>query len=79
MEFETIYRIPPSHILKTKFHSFGGGVPDSWSHVQYDDPGQFVARYEKQAHTNYDGLQTSDGWKKLDIDGFLVAAEDGLP
>jgi hypothetical protein len=46
--FETIYRIPSSHILKTKFHSYGGGVPDSWSHVEYDDRGQFVARYESR-------------------------------
>jgi len=77
--FETIYRIPPSHTLRTKFHSYGGGVPDSWSHVEYDDRGQFVARYESRAHTNYDGHRTSDGWTKFDIDGVLVASEDGLP
>jgi hypothetical protein len=27
--FETIFRIPSSHILKAKFHSYGGGVPES--------------------------------------------------
>jgi hypothetical protein len=63
---------------KTKFHSYGGGVPESWSHVEYDDRGQFVARYESRAHTN-DGGRISDGWKKFDIDGVLVASEDGLP
>ena len=77
--FETIYRIPSSHVLKTKFHSDGGGVPDSWSHVEYDDGGQFVARYESRAHTKYDGRRTSDGWTKFDIDRVLVASEDGLP
>jgi hypothetical protein len=76
--FETIYRIPSSHVLKTKFHSYGGGVPDSWSHEEYDDEGQFVARYESRAHMN-DGRRTSDGWKKFDLDDVLVASEDGLP
>jgi hypothetical protein len=76
--FETIYRIPSSHVLKTKFHSYGEGVPDSWSHVEYDDGGLFVALYESRARTNYDGGRISDGWKKFDIDGVLVASEDGL-
>jgi hypothetical protein len=77
--FETIYRIPSSHVLKTKFHSYGGGVPDSWSHVEYDDGGQFVARYESRVYTSDDGGRISDGWKKFDIDGVLVASENGLP
>jgi hypothetical protein len=76
--FETIFRIPSSHILKTKFHSYGGGVPETWNHVEYDDQGQFVARYEGRARTNDDGIRTSDGWKKFDIDGVLVASGDDL-
>jgi hypothetical protein len=43
--FETIFKIPSSHILKTKFHSYGGGVPESWRHDEYGDEGEFVARY----------------------------------
>jgi hypothetical protein len=27
--FETIFRIPSSHVLKAKFHSYGAGVPES--------------------------------------------------
>jgi hypothetical protein len=69
-----MYRIPPSHILKTKFHSYGGGVPESWVHVEYDDRGQFVARYEGRSHEDFSGVKTSDGWEKFDIDGLLVAA-----
>lgn len=77
--FETIYRIPSSHILKTKFHTYGGGVPESWSHEEYDDGGEFVARYEGRAHINDDGVRTSDSWKKFDFNDVLVASEGGLP
>ena len=76
--FETIFRIPSSHILQTKFHSYGGGVPESWSHEEYDGGGEFVARYESRVHTNDDGVRTSDGWKKFDLEDVLVA-EDRLP
>ena len=76
---ETIFRIPSSHVLKAKFHSYGAGVPESWSHLEYDGGGEFVARYESRAHTNEDGGRISDGWKKFDIDGVLVASEEGLP
>jgi len=77
--FETLFRIPSTHFLKTKFHSYGGGVPETWSHEEYDEGGQFVARYESRAHQSYDGIRISDGWKKFDIDSVLVASEDGLP
>lgn len=77
--FEMIYRIRPSHVLKTKFHSYGGGMPDSWSHEEYDEQGQFVARYESRAYTGHDGGQISDGWMKFDIDDVAMASEDGLP
>jgi hypothetical protein len=76
--FETIYRIPSSHVLRTESHSRIGGVPDSRSHVEYDDRGHFVARDERRAHTNEDGRRSSDGWKKFAIDGALVAFKDGL-
>ena len=29
--FEEMFRIPRSHVLKAKFHSYGGEVPESWS------------------------------------------------
>jgi hypothetical protein len=77
--FETIFRIPSSHVLKAKFHSYGGGVPESWNHVEYDDHGRFIARYESRAHTNYDGVRTSDGWKKFDYEDVLIASEGDLP
>ena len=77
--FETIFRIPSSHVLKTRFHSYGGGVPENWSHEEYDDGGAFIARYESRVHTNDAGVRTSDGWKKFDFDDVLVAAEDDLP
>jgi hypothetical protein len=76
--FEQMYRIQPSHVLKIKFHSYGGGVPDSWIHVEYDDGGQFVARYDGRSHHNYDGVRTSDGWEKFDIDGVLVGSGNAL-
>src|ERR1700733_12599385 len=75
--FETIFRIPSSHVLKAKFHSYGGGVPESWSHEEYSGRGEFIARYESRAHLNGDGVRTSDGWKKFDFDDVLVASEDG--
>jgi hypothetical protein len=31
------------------------------------------------AAPNYDGVQTSVGWKKFDIDDVLIASEAGLP
>ena len=71
--FETIFRIPSSHVLRTKFHSYGGGVPESWSHEEYDDGGEFVARYESWVHTNDAGVRTSDVWKKFDFEDVLVA------
>ena len=37
--FETIFRIPSSHVFKAKFHSYGAGVPESWSHEEYDGYG----------------------------------------
>ena len=77
--FETIFRIPSSHVLKAKFHSYGAGVPESWSHEEYDGEGEFVARYESCVHTNDDGVRTSDGWKKFDFEDVLVAAEGDLP
>ena len=77
--FETIFRIPSSHVLKAKFHSYGAGVPESWSHEEYDGGGEFVARYESRVHTNDDGIRTSDGWKKFDFEDVLVAAEGDLP
>ena len=77
--FETIFRIPSSHVLKTKSHSYGGGVPENWSHEEYDDGGAFIARYESRVQTNDAGVRTSDGWKKFDFDDVLVAAEDDLP
>jgi hypothetical protein len=77
--FETIFRIPSSHVLKAKFHSYGAGVPESWSHEEYDGGGEFVARYESCVHTNDDGVRTSDGWKKFDFEDVLVAAEGDLP
>jgi hypothetical protein len=51
-------------------------VPESWSHVEYDDRGQFVARYESRTHTNDEGRRISDGWQKFV--GGVVASEDGL-
>jgi hypothetical protein len=77
--FETIFRIPSSHVLKAKFHSYGAGVPESWSHEEYDGGGEFVARYESCVHTNDDGVRTSDGWKKFDVEDVLIAAEGDLP
>jgi hypothetical protein len=77
--FEKIFRIPSSHVLETKFHSYGSGLPDRWIHVEYDDRGQFIAQYESRAHTNCDGVQTSDGWEKFDIDDVLITSEVGLP
>src|SRR5580692_7954867 len=44
-KFEKIFSIPSSHVLETKFHSYGSGLPDRWIHVEYDDRGQFIARY----------------------------------
>jgi hypothetical protein len=76
--FETIYRIPSSHVLRTESHSYGDGVPDSSSHVEYDDRGQYVARNERRAHPNEDGRRSSDGRKKFAIDRVLVAFKDGL-
>ena len=76
--FETIFRIPSSHVLRAKFHSYGAGVPESWSHEEYDGGGEFVARYESCVHTNDDGVRTSDGWKKFDFEDVLVAAEGDL-
>jgi hypothetical protein len=77
--FETIFRIPASHILKTKFHSYGGGVPESWSPEEYSGGGEFIARYESRVHTNDAGVRTSDGWKKFDFDDVLVALQDVSP
>ena len=68
-----------SHVLEAKFHSYGAGVPESWSHEEYDGGGEFVARYESCVHTNDDGVRTSDGWKKFDFEDVLVAAEGDLP
>lgn len=36
-------------------------------------------RNKSRAHANDGGSRTSDGWKKFDIDGVLVASEHGLP
>jgi hypothetical protein len=77
--FETIFRIPSSHVLKAKFHSYGAGVRESWSHEEYDGGGEFVGRYESRVHTNDDGVRTSDGWKKFDFEDVLIAAEGDLP
>jgi hypothetical protein len=77
--FEKIFRIPSPHVLETKFHSYGSGLPDRWVHVEYDDRGQFIAQYESRAHINYDGVQISDGWEKFDMDGVLIASAGGLP
>jgi hypothetical protein len=75
--FETIFKIPSSQILKTKFHSYGGGVPESWSHDEYGDEGEFVARYESRVHRDDAGVRRSDGWKKFDFEDVLV--EEKLP
>jgi len=72
--FEEIFRIPPSHVLKTKFHSHGGDRTERWIHVEYDDGGQFVARYVSRGPAMYRGDLTRAGWKKFDIDGRVVAA-----
>jgi hypothetical protein len=76
--FETIFGIPPAHVLRTKYHSSGGGRPDSWVLEEYNDEGEFVARYECRTYTD-DGIRISGGLKKFDVDGVLVASEDGLP
>jgi hypothetical protein len=67
--------IRSGHILKTKFTATVGGVLESWSHVESDDRGQFVARYESRTHRN-EGRRISDGWKKFGI-GDVAASEDG--
>jgi hypothetical protein len=43
--FEAIFRIPPTHVLTIRSHRRGDGRPERWVHVEYDDQGQFVARY----------------------------------
>ena len=76
---EELYRIPPSHVLKLKFHRHGGGRPERWVHVEYDDQGKFVARYKSQARSPPgDGTPRVD-WKKFDIGGMLVASGEDWP
>jgi hypothetical protein len=79
VSFETIYRIPPSHVLKTRFHSYGDGVPARWTHLEFDEDGRFVARYESLGRASRGRARASGGWKKFDADGVLVASEDDLP
>jgi hypothetical protein len=76
--FEAAFRIPSAHVLKIKFHSYGGNRPEVWSHVEYDDNGQFVARYETRILRNEAGKPISDVWKKFDINSVLVASDSGV-
>ncbi len=77
--FEKIFRIPSEHSLKIKFHSYGGNRPETWSHVEYDETGHFVARYESRVVRNDDGKPISNGWKKFDINSVLVASDSASP
>ena len=73
--FEAIFRIPPTHVLTIRFHRRGGGRPERWLHVEYDDQGQFVARYVSEVLGTEAGDTTCRlGWKKFDAAGLLVAS-----
>jgi hypothetical protein len=70
--FEAIFRIPPIHALKLRFHSRGDMRPERWVHVEYDDQGQFVARYASDALA--DDPTCRIDWKKFDTGGLLIAS-----
>lgn len=77
--FEEIFGIPRSHVLKTEFYSHAGGQEEGWTHEEYDAEGRLIARYESWTHTTIYGSPTSEGWKKFDLAGALIASGKGLP
>jgi hypothetical protein len=75
--FEAIFRIPPTHGLTIRYHSRGDGRPERWVHVEYDDRGQFVARYLSEASDTAVGQPTCRiEWQKFDAGDLLVASGD---
>jgi hypothetical protein len=78
--FEAMFRIPPTHVLKLRFHSRGDMRPERWVHVRHDDRGQVVARYVSEAvATSAAGSTCRVDWKKFDTGGVLIASgEDWL-
>jgi|HubBroStandDraft_1064217.scaffolds.fasta_scaffold77865_2 hypothetical protein len=78
--FEAIFRTPPTHALTLRFHSRGGMRPEKWVHVEYNDQGQFVARYVSEAVATSAVESTCRiDWKKYDAAGLLIASgEDRL-
>jgi hypothetical protein len=76
--FEAMFRLPPTHVLKLRFHSRGDMPRERWVHVQHDDRGLVVARYVSEAVTAVDSTCRVD-WKKFDTGGVLIASgEDRL-
>jgi hypothetical protein len=80
LNFEAVFRIPPSHrLIAVRSRSRAGIVTGtSWDHEEYDALGRLVARYQSFEETNPNSHARSSGWRKYDIVGRLIA-EGELP
>ena len=75
--FEAIFRIPRTHVLTIRYHRRGDGRPERWVHVEYDDQGQFVARYVSEAPDSETGDPTCRiEWQKFAAGDLLIASGD---
>jgi hypothetical protein len=80
LNFETIFRVPPSHrLVAVRSRSRAGIIAGTfWDHEEYDAGGRLVARYESFEEHHPRGEARRSGWRKYDIVGRLVA-EGELP
>lgn len=81
MNFEAIFRVPPSHRLEqVRSGARAGPVAATfWLHEEYDASGRLVARYESfREHDARTGAVQS-GWRKYAASGALLATSETLP
>ena len=75
--FEAMFRIPPTHVLAIRYHRRGDGRPERWVHVEYDDQGQFVARYVSEVPDSEAGDPGRRiEWQKFAAGDLLIASGD---
>jgi YD repeat-containing protein len=79
VNFEAIFRIPPTHrLLVVRSRSRGGLVSAVyWEHEEYDASGRLIAWYKSFEEVSPAGIQQR-GWCKYDGAGRLVAEADSL-
>jgi hypothetical protein len=79
VNFEAIFRIPPTHrLLVVRSRSRGGLVSAVyWEHEEYDTTGRLIARYKSFEEVSPAGTQQR-GWCKYDGNGRLLSEADSL-